>query len=56
MRRGSATVDPNPDDPTNPEELVIYQFCTVCRYAIVDQLDPAKHGDLDRDDAPRYPA
>jgi hypothetical protein len=56
MRRGSATVDPDPDDPTNPEELVIYQFCTVCRYAIVDQLDPAKHGDLDRDYAPRYPA
>jgi hypothetical protein len=32
------------------------EFCPVCRYAMVDQLDPAQHGRIDRDYAPRYPA
>ena len=33
-----------------------YQFCHVCRYALVDRLDPTQHGRIDRDYAPRYPA
>jgi hypothetical protein len=33
----------------------VYQFCPVCRYAIVDLIDPSKHGIIDRDYAPRYP-
>ncbi len=33
----------------------LYQFCTVCRYALVDLLDPRQHGVIDRDYAPRYP-
>jgi hypothetical protein len=32
-----------------------YQFCWVCRYAIVDFIDPAMHGAIDRDYDYRYP-
>jgi hypothetical protein len=32
-----------------------YQFCPVCRYAMVDLIDPSKHGAIDRDYHPRYP-
>ncbi len=32
-----------------------YQFCHVCRYAMVDELNPLMHGAIDRDYAPRYP-
>jgi hypothetical protein len=32
-----------------------YQFCPVCRYAMVDLIDPSKHGPIDRDYHPRYP-
>jgi hypothetical protein len=32
-----------------------YQFCPVCRYAMVDVVDPSKHGAIDRDYHPRYP-
>jgi hypothetical protein len=32
-----------------------HQFCPVCRYALVDQLDPTQHGRIDRDYARRYP-
>ena len=32
------------------------EFCPVCRYAMVDALDPTQHGRIDRDYAPRYPA
>jgi hypothetical protein len=32
-----------------------YQFCPICRYAIVDLFDPSQHGKLDIDFAPRYP-
>ncbi|HKF00132.1 MAG TPA: hypothetical protein VKG45_14525 [Actinomycetes bacterium] len=31
------------------------EFCPVCRYAMVDLLDPTRHGRIDRDYAPRYP-
>ncbi|MFJ5778892.1 hypothetical protein [Streptomyces sp. NPDC093094] len=33
-----------------------YQFCPVCRYAMVDLLDPTQHGQIDIDYTPRYPA
>ena len=33
-----------------------YQFCPVCRYALVDEVDPTKHGTIDADYAKRYPA
>ena len=32
-----------------------YQFCPVCRYAMIDLIDPSKHGAIDRDYDPRYP-
>jgi hypothetical protein len=32
-----------------------YQFCPVCRYTMVDLIDPSKHGAIDRDYHPRYP-
>ena len=41
------------DAPTVTESA--YQFCPVCRYAMVDFLDPSKHGAVDADYAPRYP-
>ena len=31
------------------------QFCHVCRYAMVDQIDPLKHGAIDRDYDKQYP-
>jgi IgA Peptidase M64 len=31
------------------------QFCHVCRYLLVDQIDPLKHGAIERDFAPQYP-
>jgi len=33
-----------------------YQFCPVCRYVMVDLVDPSKHCAIDRDYTPRYPA
>ena len=48
--------DFEPDAPQAPEDVHVYQFCTVCRYAIVDLIDPSQHGALDADYAPRYPA
>lgn len=32
-----------------------YQFCPVCRYAMVDLIDPTRHGAIDADYDPRYP-
>ena len=32
-----------------------FQFCWVCRYALVDAIDPTKHGAMDRSIAYRYP-
>jgi hypothetical protein len=43
----------NPLPPNVPR--LAYQFCPVCRYAIVDLLDPAKHKEIDADYAKRYP-
>ena len=33
-----------------------YQFCPVCRYAMVDLVDPSQHRWIDNDFAARYPA
>lgn len=33
----------------------IYKFCPVCRYAMVDQIDPRKHEDIDVDYHAIYP-
>jgi hypothetical protein len=33
----------------------IYRFCHVCRYILVDELDPSLHGTLDRDYQDIYP-
>jgi hypothetical protein len=30
------------------------QFCAVCRYIMVDLIDPAKHAEMDRYHAPYY--
>ena len=29
-------------------QTVIREFCHVCRYALVDQIDPAQHGAIDQ--------
>jgi hypothetical protein len=42
-----------PDTKTHTERSD--QFCTVCRYALVDHLDPTLHGLMDALYAPRYP-
>ncbi|MET9735775.1 hypothetical protein ABZZ79_35670 [Streptomyces sp. NPDC006458] len=39
--------------PGAPDQA--YQFCPVCRYAMVDLLDPTQHGRIDIDYGPRYP-
>ena len=31
------------------------EFCHVCRYALVDQIDPSQHGIIERAYHPRYP-
>jgi hypothetical protein len=35
--------------------LLTYLFCPVCRYFLVDRLDPTKHRVIDHDYAKRYP-
>ena len=35
--------------------LKSFQFCWVCRYALVDAIDPTKHGDMDKAIDYRYP-
>ncbi len=42
------------DDAT--KTVRAYQFCPVCRYALVDRIDPTKHGVIDAEYAKRYPA
>jgi len=29
------------------QDVITIPFCFVCRYIIVDTLDPSRHGDLD---------
>jgi hypothetical protein len=41
------------DPPAAPERA--YQFCPVCRYVMVDAVDPTRHGAIDGDYAKRYP-
>lgn len=33
---------------------VSYRFCPVCKYILVDYLDPSKHGKIDEDYEERY--
>jgi hypothetical protein len=35
--------------------LLTYLFCPVCRYFLVDRLDPTKHRVIDLDYRKRYP-
>jgi hypothetical protein len=35
--------------------LGLTRFCQVCRYLIVDAVDPSKHGALDAIYDPEYP-
>jgi hypothetical protein len=32
----------------------MYEFCLICRYAIVDALDPTLHGEVAQDFRDRY--
>jgi hypothetical protein len=41
--------------PTFAEGTKAYQFCHVCRYAMVDLIDPTQHGAIDDDYEPRFP-
>ena len=43
--------------PSDSAELpgVVYRFCHVCRYILVDELDPSLHGAIDQDYGLIYP-
>jgi hypothetical protein len=47
MRR--TLVIPDPPLPLPPDASPIHAFCDVCRYILVDNVDPTKHGENDRD-------
>jgi hypothetical protein len=32
-----------------------FQFCAVCRYVLVDRIDPSQHGALDVEYGKQYP-
>ena len=34
---------------------VQFRFCPVCRYIVVDRLDPSQHGAIDDDYETQYP-
>jgi hypothetical protein len=38
-----------------PSGATTYLFCPVCRYLLVDRIDPSKHGVIDADYSKRYP-
>jgi hypothetical protein len=38
-----------------PGRRAVYNFCPVCRYILVDAIDPSKHGGIDADYARQYP-
>ena len=38
-----------------PGKVRLSEFCPVCRYAMVDLLDPTKHKDIDAEYSRRYP-
>jgi hypothetical protein len=40
---------------TSKDQRMYLRFCPVCRYALVDQLDPTQHGRIDRDYDKIYP-
>jgi hypothetical protein len=39
-----------------PPPGTLYKFCPVCRYTLVDAIDPTKHPDIEREYAPIFPA
>jgi hypothetical protein len=41
------------DRKVDSAEVIL--FCPVCRYVLVDLIDPTKHGRLDREYAKIYP-
>ena len=40
-------------DPTRDRQT--YQFCQVCRYSLVDQIDPKQHNEIDKQYDENYP-
>jgi hypothetical protein len=36
------------------KEIYQYEFCLICRYAIVDTVDPTLHGEVEQDFRERY--
>jgi hypothetical protein len=41
--------------PDGPGKVRLAEFCPVCRYALVDLVDPTKHKDIDADYSSGYP-
>jgi hypothetical protein len=39
-----------------PPPGTLYKFCPVCRYTLVDAIDPTKHPNIEREYAPIFPA
>jgi hypothetical protein len=57
---GACTMGFKPPDPRSEERRFdarkdYWIFCQVCRYVLVDYIDPAKHADIDQDFARFYP-
>ena len=36
------------------KDIDLYDFCLICRYAIVDAVDPTLHGEVEQDFRERY--
>jgi hypothetical protein len=43
------------DTDISGNPISIYNFCHVCKYILVDMIDPSKHGLIDADYERRYP-
>jgi hypothetical protein len=48
LMSGSASRD------TKTKDLTLYDFCLICRYAIVDAVDPTLHREVEKDFRARY--
>jgi len=52
---GSCMMRKNPETDKLTNEIISFKFCHVCRYILVDKIDPSMHGLIDADYAADYP-
>ncbi len=55
MRKETFQISETVDGVIRSRERHTYQFCHVCRYSLVDQIDPKQHDPIDRDYNKIYP-